>query len=119
MATPETRWAGLGQLRGRDSSLAVDAATLRPAAGSVGSQPAGSACATGVLLLSRAFDHARDFAGTTRIPPRAAETYDITGRCGGGSPGVSATVVGLAAGTLAAPGVWLLYRRLHPTGLGR
>jgi hypothetical protein len=91
--------------------------------GSVGSQPAGSACATGVLLLSRAFDHARDFAGvpavvaairpdgtfavTTRIPrSRAAGAYDITGRCGGGNLGVSATLVGLAAGTLAALGVW-------------
>jgi hypothetical protein len=152
--------------------------------GSVGSQPAGSACATGVLLLSRAFDHARDFAGvpavvaavrpdgtfavTTRIPrSRAAGAYDITGRCGGGNLGVSATLVvraapaptttpapppatappatgpqapgpaaagpststagrwiipglvGLVTGTLAALGVWLLYRRNHPAGLGR
>jgi hypothetical protein len=120
---------GLGQLLGRDSSLAVGATTLgpaavfRPAAGSVGSQPAGSPCATGVLLLSRAFDHARDFAGvpavvaavrpdgtfdvTTRIPrSRAVGADDITGRCGGGNLGVSATLVGLAAGTLAALGVW-------------
>jgi hypothetical protein len=83
-----------------------------------------------------AFDHARGFAGvpavvaavrpdgtfavTTRIRrSRAAGAYDITGRCGGGNLGVSATLVGLVAGTLAALGVWLLYRRRHPAGLGR
>ena len=157
--------------------------------------PAGSACATGVLLLSRAFVGTHEFADvpaigaavkrdgtftvTTRIPrSKAAGTYDITGRCGGGTIGASATLVvraaptptttpapvppappvthsqaptptaaptapgpvtqpatpaadniagrwvipGLAAvgaSTLAALGMWLLYRRRHLTSLSR
>lgn len=50
--------------------------------GSVGSQPAGSACATGVLLLSRAFDHARDFAGVPAVVAavRPDGTFDVTTR---------------------------------------
>ena len=78
--------------------------------GSVGPDQAGSECATGVKLLSRAFDSNQDFAGvpalgatvrpdgtftaTTTIPrSRAAGSYTITGRCGGGNLGVSATLV--------------------------
>ena len=145
----------------------------------------GSACATGVTLLSRAFVGTHEFADvpaigaavkadgtftvTTRIPrSKAAGTYDITGRCGGGNIGASATLVvraaptptttpappappvthlqpptpapsgpastpasqlasrwvipGLAAvgaSTLAALGMWLLYRRQHPASLSR
>jgi pyruvate/2-oxoglutarate dehydrogenase complex dihydrolipoamide acyltransferase (E2) component len=77
----------------------------------------GSECATGITLLSRAFVHTDDFAGvpavhaavkpdgtfsaTTRIPrSRAAGTYTISGRCGGGNIGASATLVVRAA---AAP----------------
>jgi hypothetical protein len=84
--------------------------------GSVGPEPAGSACATGVLLLSSAFVHTDDFAGvpavaaavrpdgtftvTTRIPrSRPAGSYTISGRCGGGNLGVSATLVVRAAAT--------------------
>jgi hypothetical protein len=84
--------------------------------GSVGPEPAGSACATGVLLLSSAFVHTDDFAGvpavaaavrpdgtftvTTRIPrSRPAGTYTISGRCGGGNLGISATLVVRAAPT--------------------
>jgi hypothetical protein len=148
----------------------------------------GSECATGLTLLSRAFVGTHEFADmpaigaavkadgtftvTTRIPrSKAAGTYDITGRCGGGNIGASATLVvraapapttspapappgpsvthprvgtpmaapagpasapashlasqwiipGLAAvgaGTLAALGIWLLYRRRHPANLG-
>jgi hypothetical protein len=76
----------------------------------------GSACATGVTLLSRAFVDTHEFAEvpavgaavkadgtftvTTRIPrSRAAGTYDITGRCGGGNLGASATLVVRAAPT--------------------
>jgi hypothetical protein len=161
--------------------------------GSVGPDSAGSECATGVTLLSRAFVHTHDFAGvpavfaavepagtltaTTRIPrSKPAGTYTITGRCGGANLGVSARLMvraavttttpapaapsattppvtqpqvpvpavagpsaqpaataaaqpasrwigpGLAAlgsGTLAALGVWLLYRRRHPAGSSR
>ena len=64
----------------------------------------GSECATGVTLLSNAFVHTHDFADmpaigaavkpdgtfavTTGIPrSKAAGTYDITGRCGGGTSG--------------------------------
>jgi hypothetical protein len=145
----------------------------------------GSACATGVTLLSRAFVGTHEFADvpaipaavkvdgtftvTTRIPrSKVAGTYDITGRCGGGNLGASATLVlrvaptptttpapappappvthpqastpagpastpasqlasrwvipGLAAvsaSTLAALGMWLLYRRHHPASLSR
>jgi len=76
----------------------------------------GSACATGVTLLSRAFVGTHEFADvpaigaavkadgtftvTTRIPrSKAAGTYDITGRCGGGNIGASATLVVRAAPT--------------------
>ena len=140
----------------------------------------GSACATGVTLLSRAFVGTHEFADvpaigaavkvdgtftvTTRIPrSKAAGTYDITGRCGGGNIGASATLVvraaptptttpappvthpqpptpagpastpasqlasrwvipglaAVAASTLAALGMWLLYRRQHPASLSR
>jgi hypothetical protein len=151
----------------------------------------GSACATGVTLLSRAFVGTHEFADvpaigaavkadgtfmvTTRIPrAKAAGTYDITGRCGGGNIGASATLVlraaptptttpapappappvthpqpptptaaptpagpattpasqlasrwvipglaAVAASTLAALGIWLLYRRQHPASLSR
>ena len=140
----------------------------------------GSQCATGVTLLSRAFVGTHEFADvpaigaavkadgtftvTTKIPrSKAAGTYDITGRCGGGNIGASATLVvraaptptttpappvthpqpptpagpastpasqlasrwvipGLAAvgaSTLAALGMWLLYRRQHPASLSR
>jgi hypothetical protein len=151
----------------------------------------GSACATGVSLLSRAFVGTHEFADvpaigaavkpdgtftvTTRIPrAKAAGTYTISGRCGGGNIGASAALVvraaptptttpapappappvthpqaptptaaptpegsagapasqlgsrwvipGLAAvgaSTLAALGMWLLYRRQHPASLSR
>jgi hypothetical protein len=145
----------------------------------------GSACATGVTLLSRAFVGTHEFADvpaieaavkadgtftvTTKIPrAKAAGTYDITGRCGGGNIGASAALVvraaptptttpapappappvthpqaptpagpastppsrlagrwvlpGLAAvgaSTLAALGMWLLYRRHHPASPSR
>jgi hypothetical protein len=168
------------------SVAAGDTVTL---SGSVGPDSAGSECAGGVTLLSRAFVHTDDFAGvpavgaavnsggaftaTTRIPrSKPAGTYTITGRCGGGTFGGATLVVraapttttpipaapiattppvtqpqaptpavaepsaqpattaaaqpasrwigpGLAAlgsGTLAALGVWLLYRRQHPAG---
>jgi hypothetical protein len=70
--------------------------------GSVGTAPAGSACATSLMLLSKAFVHADEFAGvpaviaavkpggtfttTTRIPRSTpAGTYTVSGRCGGGN----------------------------------
>jgi hypothetical protein len=91
--------------------------------GSVGPAPAGSACATSVLLLSRAFVDTDTFAGvpavtaavkpggafttTTRIPRSIpAGTYDISGRCGGGNIGVSATLevrAAAAASSTSAP----------------
>jgi hypothetical protein len=84
--------------------------------GSVGPAPAGSACATSVMLLSRAFVHTDEFAGvptvvaavkpggtfsaTTRIPGSTpAGTYTISGRCGGGNLGVVATLEVRAAPT--------------------
>jgi hypothetical protein len=74
----------------------------------------GSECATGVTLLSNAFVGTHQFADmpaiaaavkgdgsfavTTRIPrSKAAGTYQITGRCGGGNIGASATLVVRAA----------------------
>jgi hypothetical protein len=82
--------------------------------GSLGPAPAGSECATGLTLLSNAFVDTHDFAGvpaigaavkpdgtfavTTGIPrSKAAGTYPISGRCGGGNIGVSATLVVRAA----------------------
>ena len=151
----------------------------------------GSECATGVTLLSRAFGGTQEFAGVpaivaavkadgtftvvTRIPSaRAAGTYTISGRCGGGNIGASAALVvrsapapttkpavappapsvtepqaptptaepapvaavstpasqlgsrwvipglaAVAATTLAGLGLWLLYRRRHPSSPGR
>ena len=91
--------------------------------GSVGPAPAGSACATSVMLLSRAFAPTEEFAGvpavaaavrpdgtfaaTSRIPQSTpAGTYSISGRCGGGNIGVSATLevrAAPAATTAPAP----------------
>ena len=175
------------------SVAAGDSVTL---SGSVGDPEsvAGSECATGIKLLSRAFESTQEFAGwpalgvavrpdgtftTTTIIPRsrAAGTYPITGRCGGGNfggptlevraapttptttpepmsptpedppadppvtqPQMSAPMVAgpatqstshlasrwvipglaaLASSTLAALGVWLLYRRRHPAHSSR
>ena len=119
---------------GVSAALTVRAATTTPAAalrvsprsvtagdtvtvsGSVGPGQAGSACASSIELLSRAFDDTHEFAGvpavtaavradgtfttTTRIPrSRPAGTYDISGRCGGGNIGVSATLQVRAAST--------------------
>jgi hypothetical protein len=153
--------------------------------------PTGAECASGVTLLSNAFVHTHDFAGvpaigaaakpdgtftvTTRIPrSKAAGTYEITGRCGGGNIGAEATLVvraappatttpapappappvtqpqapaptgapalagpatpaaaqpagrwiipwlaALGSSTLAGLGMWLLYRRRHPSSLAR
>jgi hypothetical protein len=96
----------------RPSSVAAgDAVTL---SGSIGPDAAGSECAGGVALLSKAFVHTDDFAdvpaviaavkpdgafaATTTIPrAKPAGTYTITGRCGGGNLGVSATLLVRAA----------------------
>jgi len=84
--------------------------------GSVGPAPAGSACATSLMLLSRAFVHTHEFAGvpaviaavkpdgtfttSTRIPRSTPPgTYDLSGRCGGGNIGVSAILTVRAAPT--------------------
>jgi hypothetical protein len=100
----------------RVSPGSVTAGGAVTVSGSVGAEPAGSACATGVLLLSRAFVHTHEFAGvpavaaavkpdgtftaTTTIPRSTpARTYDISGRCGGGNLGVSATLEVRAAPT--------------------
>jgi hypothetical protein len=159
----------------RVSPRSVAAGDTVTVSGSVGPGQAGSACASSLELLSRAFDDTHEFAGvpavtaavgpdgafttTTRIPRSTpAGTYTISGRCGGGNLGVSAALevraaaaatstaapapsattppatrptastadhrpdgwivpglVGLAAGVLAALGVWLLYRRRHPS----
>jgi hypothetical protein len=159
----------------RVSPSSVTAGGTVVVSGSVGPAPAGSACATSVLLLSRAFVHTNEFAGvpavtaavkpggafsaTTRIPASTpAGSYAIGGRCGGGNLGVSAALevraapaattmpapappatappatqpttstadrwiipglVGLAAGVLAALGVWLLFRRRAGPGGSR
>src|SRR6266704_2068106 len=78
----------------------------------------GPDCSGAVTLISKAFAHTHDFAGlpaviatagpggtfatATRIPrSKVPGTYTITGRCGGGNLGVSATlrVRGPAAGS--------------------
>src|SRR5829696_6455549 len=171
------------------SVVAGDSVTV---SGSLPPAP-GSDCATGVTLLSRAFVGTQEFAGvpaivaavkadgsftvTTRIPSsKAAGTYTISGRCGGGNIGASAALVvraapapttkpapappapsvtqpqaptptataaptpvatvsrpasqlgsrwvipglaAVAASTLAGLGLWLLYRRRHPSSLHR
>jgi hypothetical protein len=96
------------------SPRSVAAGDTVTVSGSVGPDAAGSECATSVTLLSKAFVHAHDFAGVpavfaavkpdgaftvaTTIPrSRPAGTYTVTGRCGGGNLGVSATLVVRAA----------------------
>jgi hypothetical protein len=98
------------------SPRAITAGDTVVVSGSVGPAPAGSACATSLLLLSRAFVHTDEFAGvpavtaavrpdgtfttSTRIPRSTpAGTYDLSGRCGGGNIGVSATLEVRAAPT--------------------
>jgi hypothetical protein len=93
----------------RVSPRSVTAGDTVTVSGSVGPDQAGSACASSIELLSKAFDDTREFAGvpavtaavrpdgtfaaTTRIPrSRSAGSYDISGRCGGGNIGVSATL---------------------------
>jgi hypothetical protein len=185
-------WAAPASIQVSPSSVAAgDTVTL---SGSVGPDSAALECPDGVTLISEALVHTHDFAGlpavvaavqpdgaftaTTTIPrSKAAGSYTITGRCGGGNLGVSATLAvraaaspttapapvappatappvsqpqvpapavtgpsaqpatpaaaqaesrwiipGLAAlggGTLAALGMWLLYRRRHPAGPSR
>jgi hypothetical protein len=88
-------------VRLRVSPSSVTAGDRVTLSGAVGQESvAGSECATGVKLLSRAFASTQEFAGvpalgaavrpngtftTTTIIPRsrAAGTYPITGRCGG------------------------------------
>jgi hypothetical protein len=123
--------ATVGTLAPAASAWAASAATLQVSpgsvtagdpvvvSGSVGAAPEGSACATSVLLLSRAFVHTHEFAGvpavtaavkpggaftaTTRIPSSTpAGTYTVSGRCGGGNLGVSATLTVRAATTTPA-----------------
>jgi hypothetical protein len=96
-------WAAPVAIHVSPSSVAAgDTVTL---SGSVGPD-----CPGPVTLISKAFAHTHDFAGlpavfaavepggaftaTTRIPgSKAAGTYTITGRCGGGNLGVSATLL--------------------------
>jgi len=99
------------------SVAAGDTVTL---SGSVGPDAAGSACANGVTLLSKAFVHTHDFAEvpavfaavkpggaftvTTTIPrSKPAGTYTITGRCGGGTFGGATLVVRAAASPTTTP----------------
>jgi hypothetical protein len=107
----------------RVSPRSVAAGDTVTVSGSVGPGQAGSACASSIELLSRAFDDTHEFAGvpavmaavrpdgtfaaTTRIPrSRPAGTYDLSGRCGGGNIGVSAMLevrAALTATTTPAP----------------
>ncbi len=84
---------------------------------------AGPDCSGGVTLISKAFVHTHDFAdlpavfaaakpdgtftATTQIPrSKAAGTYTITGRCGGGNLGVSATLVVRAPSSVSGRPRW-------------
>jgi hypothetical protein len=95
------------------SVAAGDSVTL---SGSVGPESAGSKCASGVRLLSRAFFSTQEFAGVPAVPaavrpngtftatttiPRSkvAGTYPITGRCGGANFGGATLVVRAATPT--------------------
>jgi hypothetical protein len=114
-------WAAPASIQVSPSAVAAgDAVTV---SGSVGPESAALECPDGVTLLSTAFVHTQDFAGvpavvavvqpdgtftaTTEIPrSKAAGTYTITGRCGGGNLGVSAKLVvrtAAAATTTPAP----------------
>ena len=128
-------WAAPVAIHVSPSSVAAgDTVTV---SGSVGPD-----CPGPVTLTSKAFVHTHDFAGvpavfapvepggaftaTTRIPrSRAAGTYTIGGRCGGGNLGVSATLLVRApssvsghlpfTGSTPAP---LLFAGLGLLGLG-
>jgi hypothetical protein len=105
-------WAAPVSIAVSPSSVAAGHAVV--VSGSVGPDAAGSECASSVTLLSKAFVHTHDFAGvpavfaavepdgtftaTTTIPrSKAAGTYTISGRCGGGNLGASATLAVRAA----------------------
>jgi hypothetical protein len=111
-------WARSEPVRLQVSPKSVAAGDRVTLSGSVGSPKsvAGSECATGVRLLSRAFSSTQEFAGvpalgaavrpngtftTTTIIPRsrAAGTYPITGRCGGANFGGATLVVRAATPT--------------------
>jgi hypothetical protein len=98
------------------SPRSVTAGEVVTVSGFLSPAPAGWECASGVTLLSRAFVGTHEFADvpaiaaavkadgtftvTTRIPrSKAAGSYDITGRCGGGNIGALATLVVRAAPT--------------------
>jgi hypothetical protein len=108
-------WASSEPVRLQVSPTSVAAGDRVTLSGSVGPESAGSECATGVQLLSRAFESIQEFADvpalgaavrpdgtftTTTIIPRsrAAGTYSITGRCGGANF-AGATLVVRAAPT--------------------
>jgi hypothetical protein len=104
-------------VRLRVSPSSVTAGDRVTLSGAVGQESvAGSECATGVKLLSRAFASTQEFAGvpalgaavrpngtftTTTIIPRsrAAGTYPITGRCGGANFAGATLVVRAATPT--------------------
>jgi hypothetical protein len=109
LAAAAPAWAASAATTLQVSPSSITAGDTVVVSGSVGPAPAGSACATSVLLLSRAFVPTDEFAGvpavtaavkpggaftaTTTIPRSTpAGTYTISGRCGGGNIGVSATL---------------------------
>src|SRR6266508_2624739 len=119
---PRAEPAGTYPVYLRCGGATIGAGDTVTVSGSVGPDAAGSECSS-VTLLSKAFVHANDFAevpavfaavkpggaftATTTIPrAKPAGTYTITGRCGGGNLGASATLVVRAAAsptTTAAP----------------
>jgi hypothetical protein len=110
-------WARSEPVRLQVSPKSVTAGDSVTLSGSLDPESvAGSECATGVQLLSRAFDSTQEFAGVpsigasvrpngafttiTTIPgSRAAGTYSITGRCGGANFAGATLVVRAATPT--------------------
>jgi hypothetical protein len=92
--------------------------------GSVGPAPAGSACATSVMLLSRAFAHTEEFAGVPAVMAtvKPGGTFAATTRIPG-PPQAGRWIIPLVAMAiviLGALAVLLLYRRrTRPAPAGR
>ena len=109
-------WASSEPVRLRVSPKSVAAGDSVTLSGSIGPESAALECPGGVQLLSRAFRSTEEFAEvpalgaavrpngtftTTTIIPRsrAAGSYSITGRCGGGNFGGATLVVRAATPT--------------------
>ena len=87
----------------RVSPSSVTAGDTVVVSGSVGRAPAGSACASSLMLLSRAFVHTDEFAGVPALiaAVKPGGTFTTTASPDPGRPGSPPSAAAAAAGTWA------------------